>query len=117
MKPAIPLAHLVSYLGLVLAVLVAPNAFAADPEAPAELTITTTVAAPDPQPFGLNNLVGPKGFNNVNRDPTVGAMEPQYFRAKFLVTDVGKPSFRTSRLHFLVISRAAFFPTDNGLPR
>ena len=47
MKPAIPLAHLISYLRLVLAVLVSSNAFAADPEAPAELTITTKVTAPD----------------------------------------------------------------------
>lgn len=58
-------------------------------EVPAEFVVTDEVVAQDPQPFGLNMLVGSKGFNNVNRSGTAGSMEPEFVRAKYYVNESG----------------------------
>ena len=89
MHPSPLLAAFPACAGIFFGALLSTQTFAADPEAPADLTITNTIAAPDPQPFGLNELAGPKGFNNLNRDATLGSMEPKFFRAKFFVSDCG----------------------------
>ena len=89
MKTSTRLLRLTACAGFFLGALHFASTFASDPETPAELTVTNNVAAPDPQPFGLNELVGPKGFNNASRDATLCSMEPRYFRQKFFVSEVG----------------------------
>lgn len=65
-----------------------------DEQAPAVFTVTEEAVAPDPYPFGLNFLVGKKGFNNMSRSSSSGSMEPELFRTHMYINRIEKTNER-----------------------
>lgn len=93
----------VSLLGVLLSYLLLATVFplqGQNENIPAEIVVTSSVVAPSPKPFGLNQLNGRWGMNNIAYTGVGNGYEPFFQRERYFVGETGFGKTAEDRAYF-----------------
>lgn len=82
---------------------------AANPNSPLVVRVTDNVVAPDPQPYGLNQLAGRWAFNSLSDNPLANGFEPVEVRDRWFAQSTGTTADNRSWF-----SHGRFASTNSG---